>query len=151
MSRSEKVILTAMCMVYEAENNILVQDRLDPDWPGVTFPGGHVKKGESFSRAVIREIHEETGLSIKNPVLCGIKQFQTNDDERYVVLFFKTNQFEGDLQSSDEGDVFWISRDEVADYVLAKGFEEMLKVFESDTLSELYYYRENDEWYKQLL
>lgn len=151
MSRSEKVILTAMCMVYEAENNILVQDRLDPDWPGVTFPGGHVKKGESFSRAVIREIHEETGLSIKNPVLCGIKQFQTNDDERYVVLFFKTNQFEGDLQSSDEGDVFWINRDEVADYVLAKGFEEMLKVFESDTLSELYYYRENDEWYKQLL
>ncbi|MDD2202027.1 MAG: 8-oxo-dGTP diphosphatase [Firmicutes bacterium] len=151
MSRSEKVILTAMCMVYEAENNILVQDRLDPDWPGVTFPGGHVKKGESFSRAVIREIHEETGLSIKNPVLCGIKQFQTNDDERYVVLFFKTNQFEGDLQSSDEGDVFWINRDEVADYVLAKGFEEMLKVFESDTLSELYYYGENDEWYKQLL
>lgn len=151
MSRSEKVILTAMCMVYEAENNILVQDRLDPDWPGVTFPGGHVKKGESFSRAVIREIHEETGLLIKNPVLCGIKQFRTNDDERYVVLFFKTNQFEGDLQSSDEGNVFWISRDEVADYVLAKGFEEMLKVFESDTLSELHYYRENDEWYKQLL
>lgn len=151
MSRSEKVILTAMCMVYEAENNILVQDRLDPDWPGVISPGGHVKKGESFSRAVTREMYEETGLSIKNPVLCGIKQFQTNDDERYIVLFFKTNQFEGDLQSSDEGDVFWINRDEVADYVLAKGFEEMLKVFETDTLSELYYYRENDEWYKQLL
>ena len=28
----------------------MVEDRLDPDWPGVTFPGGHVEPGESFTQ-----------------------------------------------------------------------------------------------------
>ena len=68
MSRSETVTLTNMCMICH-ENKVLVQDRKDPDWPGITFPGGHVEKGESFADAVIREVYEETGLKIKAPQL----------------------------------------------------------------------------------
>ena len=37
MARQEKVVLTNMCMVYDGEGNILVQDRLNPDWPGLLF------------------------------------------------------------------------------------------------------------------
>ena len=48
MSRSEQAIFTNMCMVYDGAGNILVQDRLDPNWPGIIFPGGHVEPGESF-------------------------------------------------------------------------------------------------------
>ena len=44
MSRREQVVLTNMCMIYDGKGNILVQDRLDPEWPGVTFPGGHVER-----------------------------------------------------------------------------------------------------------
>ena len=66
-------------MVYDNQGNILVQDRLDPDWPGVTFPGGHVEPGESFTKAVIREVWEETGLIIEHPRLCGLKQFPEED------------------------------------------------------------------------
>ncbi|GIO24085.1 8-oxo-dGTP diphosphatase [Oceanobacillus sp. J11TS1] len=78
MSRSELAIFTNMCMIENEKGQILVQDRQNPNWPGVTFPGGHIEKGESFHDAVVREIEEETGLHIKNPVLCGTKQFQTN-------------------------------------------------------------------------
>ena len=49
MARRETVVLTNMCMVYDGEGNILVQDRLDPEWPGVTFPGGHVEPGTRWS------------------------------------------------------------------------------------------------------
>ena len=49
MARRETVVLTNMCMVYDGEGNMLVQDRLNPEWPGVTFPGGHVEPGESFT------------------------------------------------------------------------------------------------------
>lgn len=143
MPREEKAIFTNMCMIYDDAGNVLVQDRQNPDWPGLTFPGGHVEYAESFSQSVIREVKEETGLDIKNPVLCGIKQFQTLDDARYVVLLFKTNQFKGTLTSSEEGNVFFLPRRDLKNYTLANGFEEMLRIFESDSLSELYYYKAN--------
>lgn len=147
----EKAILTNMCMVYDHAGNILVQDRKALDWPGVTFPGGHVEPGESFVESVIREVWEETGLTIENPTLCGIKQFQTEEDARYVVLFFKTDRFSGELKSSDEGEVFWIPRNALGSYTLGLDFEEMLKIFESDSLSEFYYYKEDENWKMKLL
>ena len=151
MSRSEAAIFTNMCMISDENGNILVQDRKDPDWPGLTFPGGHVEPGESFVESVIREVWEETGLTIENPTLCGIKQFQTNQDERYVVLFYQASRFSGELRSSDEGEVFWIPRDTLNQYVLADDFEDMVKIFESDNLSEFYYYKENGNWKYKLL
>jgi len=151
MSKSEKAIFTNMCMVYDNENNILVQNRVDPNWPGITFPGGHIHKNESFVESVIREVFEETGLKIKNPVLCGTKQFQTNNDERYVVLLFKTNEFEGELKSSEEGEVFWINKNELENYKLVNDFLKMYEVFESDKLNEFYYFRQAEKWHLKLL
>lgn len=149
MSRNEKAVFTNMCMIYDKEK-ILVQNRVNPNWSGVTFPGGHVERGESFVASVIREIFEETGLTIENPILCGIKQFQDKEDNRYVVLFFKTDKYSGELKSSDEGEVFWIYRNDLSDYDLAEDFDDMLKIFESDSLSEFYYTRENDQWEKSI-
>ena len=39
MAREEKAVFTNMCMVTDGNGNVLVQDRLNPDWPGITFPG----------------------------------------------------------------------------------------------------------------
>lgn len=64
MSRKEKTIFTNMCMVYDDNGNVLVQNRMNPDWPGITFPGGHVDAGESFTDAVIREVFEDAFDSI---------------------------------------------------------------------------------------
>lgn len=151
MARSENAIFTNLCMVYDRAGNILVQDRNDPDWPGLCFPGGHVEPGESFVASVIREVWEETGLTIENPRLCGTKQFQTKNGERYVVFFYKTDCFSGQLQSSEEGEVFWIPRNAIGQYTLCDDFESMLQVFESDDLSEFYYYKEDGSWKLKLL
>ena len=70
MSRAERVILTNMCMVYDGDR-ILVQNKVNDDWTGLCFPGGHVEHRESFVKSVIREIKEETGLTIYEPRLCG--------------------------------------------------------------------------------
>ena len=43
MGRSESAVFTNMCMIYDNNGNILVINRKNPDWPGVTFPGGHVE------------------------------------------------------------------------------------------------------------
>ncbi|MDO5360582.1 MAG: NUDIX domain-containing protein, partial [Jeotgalicoccus sp.] len=92
-----------------------------------------------FVDSVIREVFEETGLIVKSPQICGTKQFQTEDDERYIVLMYKTNQYSGTLLSSDEGEVFWINKDDLLSYKLANDFDEMFRVMDSDILSEFYY------------
>ncbi len=145
MSRSESVILTNMCMIQDGEY-VLVQDRRDPNWSGIVFPGGHVEKDENFSEAVIREVFEETGLEIEKPLLCGIKNWRTDEGERYVVLLYKTDRFKGELKSSREGDVFWVKSDELYSMKLASSFEHMIKVFMNDDISELFSYKENGKW-----
>ena len=151
MSRTETAVFTNLCMVYDDAGNILVQDRKDPDWPGLCFPGGHVEPGESFVKSVIREVREETGLTIEDPTLCGTKQFQTKEGARYVVLFYKAKHWHGQLRSSDEGEVFWIPQDTLSEYTLCDDFEDMVRVFESDHLSEFYYYKEDGNWKLKLL
>ena len=146
MARVENCILTNMCMIYD-ENRILVQDRKDPNWPGISFPGGHIEEGESFVSSTIREVKEETGLDITNLKLCGMKQWTHREAKyRYIVFFYKTNSFSGQLKSSDEGEVFWVEKSDLKKYLLADGFEEMIEVFQKDDLSENYYWFEDNEW-----
>ena len=136
-----------LCMVYDGQGNILVQNRRKKDWSGVTFPGGHVEAGESFAQAVIREVWEETGLTIEHPVLCGIKQWSEDDGARAVVLFYKTNRFSGALKSSEEGEVFWVRRADFESLPLAADMAETIRVFESDDFSECFYTQdETGKW-----
>ena len=138
MGRSESAVFTNMCMIYDNNGNILVINRKNPDWPGVTFPGGHVEKGESFVESVVREVKEETGLDIDNPQLCGSKQFQDKEDNRYVVLFYKTNRFSGQLKSSDEGEVFFSSIENLKKMELSPNFDKYLTMFLSDDHFEIF-------------
>ena len=151
MSRSEQAIFTVLCMLYDENGNILLQDRKDPDWPGMCFPGGHVEKAESFTQAAIRETFEETGLTIEDPKLCGVKQFQTKDDKRYVVFFYKATRYHGKLTASDEGELFWIPKKEIDNYATVEDFSKMLKVFETEDLNEFYYYKKDEGWGLSLL
>ena len=151
MAREERAIFTNLCMICDGNGNILVEDRKDTDWPGICFPGGHVEPGESFTEAVIREVWEETGLTIEDPRLCGVKQFQTDSGARYVVFFYKATKWHGTIQSSDEGEILWINRNDLNNYRMVDDFEEMLKVFESQELNEFFYYREGSQWGLRLL
>lgn len=71
MSKYEKAELTNMCMIYDGAGRVVVQDKVGKSWGGITFPGGHVEKDESFVDSVIREVKEETGLDIQSPNCAG--------------------------------------------------------------------------------
>ncbi|MBQ8837003.1 MAG: 8-oxo-dGTP diphosphatase [Clostridia bacterium] len=146
MRRTETVILANMCMIYDENGNVLVQNRIDPSWSGIAFPGGHVEKGEPLTDAVIREVYEETGLSVSNLQMCGVKDWIRDDGTRYIVFLYKTNTFSGTLTSSEEGEVFWVPIDKLPTMNIASSLTNLLKLFEDDTITEQFFYKENGEW-----
>ena len=88
---------------------------------------------------MIREVQEETGLTIRSPQLCGIKDWCENQC-RFVVLLYKATCFDGELRSSPEGRV-WLE-----DIKLSLDMRDMLRVFTEEALSEFFYYQEGSAW-----
>ena len=144
MARTENVELTVLCLIHRG-NQYLLQDRVKEDWKGYTLPGGHVEKGESIVDAVIREMKEETGLTVFYPKLCGVKQFPI-EDGRYIVFLFTADNFEGEVASSEEGSMHWVNKDELLKEDLVSDFTELLQVMLDEKLTEFQYVATDGEW-----
>lgn len=142
--RTENAELTVLCLIQDG-NRVLLQNRVKNDWKGYTLPGGHVEADESFVDAVVREMKEETGLSIKNPRIVGIKHFPM-ENGRYIVLLFKATEFEGTVVSSEEGEMEWISLDDLSAINAVEDFHDLMKVMNDPDLNEFQYTIENGEW-----
>lgn len=126
-SHSQKRIkLTIMCMVYKDDGSFLVENRLKKDWPGLTFPGGHVEDDELIEDAVIREMKEETGLDLFEVEPRGyIEWNEFGDDVRHLAMLFRTNKYKGTLKSSKEGEIFFIKEKDIEKYLLSNDFEKI--------------------------
>ena len=144
MERLEKVELTALCLLHQ-NGQYLLQDRVKKDWKGFTLPGGHVEPGESIVDAIVREMKEETGLTITNPKVCGVKQCPI-DEGRYIVFLFEATQYEGELCSSDEGKMQWIKTEELDKVNLVNDFYDLIDVMLDENLSEFQYVIEDMKW-----
>ena len=137
MEKPEKVILTNMCMIFD-ETKLLVQEKVGKDFKGITCPGGHVDPNEPIVDSVIREIKEETGLTIKAPKLCGIKDWFEEDGSRYMVIIFRADNFVGCLTSSEEGRVFWVDLSEIKKLPTMWHFDEMVNLAANQEHSEIF-------------
>ena len=146
--------LCNMCMIEDAATDrVLVQHRLPKPtnpWCGLTFPGGHVEYGESITASTIREIYEETGLTVSNLQMCGVVEWEVPEKpqsivwqdnipkSKYIVFMFRTNTFTGKLKSSAEGQMEWMTLDEMRNGSLAPHMEQYLSVLLEDDVPQAY-------------
>ena len=124
----KRIKLTIMCMVYNQDGSFLVENRLKKDWPGLTFPGGHVEDDEMIIDAVKREMKEETGLNLLEIEPKGyIEWNEFGDDVRHLAMLFRCNKYQGELKSSKEGEIFFIKKEDLSKYLLSNDFEKILE------------------------
>ena len=89
------------------------QDMHAGKWNGL---GGKFLPGETPEQCAIREVQEESGLTMTNPVLRGILTFPAfSKDEDWYCFLFVGRQFSGELIDSNEGVLAWIDDDKVLD------------------------------------
>ncbi|MDD6800658.1 MAG: 8-oxo-dGTP diphosphatase [Firmicutes bacterium] len=136
-----ETVLTNMVMIRDKKSGKVVVQIREKSWNGMSFPGGHVEPGESFTDSAVREVYEETGLLIKNPKLCGMIHWSNRKTfERYLVFCYRADDFTGELlERTEEGRVMWIDYGDIFKYPdLASDFDKYLPVFTDDSVNEAF-------------
>ena len=98
----------------------------------------------------MREIREETGLTVSNLRMCGVVEWETigeradgspaevEANSKYIVFMFRTSTFEGELKSSTEGCMEWMTLDEMRKGGLAPHMEEYIRVLLDEGVPQAY-------------
>lgn len=115
--------LVANCVIRQGDLVLMLQKPQRGWW---SAPGGKVEVGESLAEAVVREVAEETGLSITDHRLRGIFTILRQDGDvvlDHVMLFtFYTESFTGTAKTlTEEGRLEWIPISELATRPMAEG------------------------------
>ena len=117
--------LATLCYVrHDGKTLMLLRNKKANDmhagkWNGL---GGKFEPGETPEACAIREIREESGLTVRNPALRGILTFPGFDgEEDWYAFVFVADTFEGELIDSDEGELHWIDDDRLLDLNLWEG------------------------------
>jgi 8-oxo-dGTP diphosphatase len=118
--------LATLCYITKDNKTLMLHrtkkkhDAHHDKWNGI---GGKFETGETPEECVIREVKEETGLTIKNPRLAGRILFPafTQNPEDWHVYVFTATEFTGELIESNEGDLEWVANDELLNLNLWEG------------------------------
>ncbi len=106
---------TSLCYIFDGNNVLLLHKNIKKDlnfekWLGV---GGKFLEDESPFECVLREAHEETGLTLKAPLYRGIVTFVSDRYESEQMHLFTCDEFEGTLTTCDEGELLFVPKEKL--------------------------------------
>lgn len=114
---TDRIIVGGLCYVVQDRRALLLRRRRPPHQGRWTAPGGKLEHGESPQQGIVREMVEETGLLIPNPVLRGVVTVvDVAVPVHWLLFIFRAEEFQGNLIQTEEGELRWISVDCLAEY-----------------------------------
>ena len=107
--------LTTLCYIEQDDKYLLLHrvkkknDINENKWIGV---GGHFEAGESPDECLLREVFEETGLTLNSYKFRGIVTFLSDDDPAEYMCLYTSDSFSGTIKTCDEGTLEWIKKED---------------------------------------
>jgi ADP-ribose pyrophosphatase YjhB (NUDIX family) len=115
------------------DGHVLIVRRARKPAQGVyTLPGGVVEAGETLTEAIVREVREETGLTVEPVALAGHREAIVRDGDgrtarHFVILAFAARWLAGEPAPSEEIDeAHWLRPSELKDLKTTEGLAEIV-------------------------
>ena len=125
--------MTTLCYIEQNDSylmlhRILKQTDANKDkWIGI---GGHFEENESPEECVLREVMEETGLTLLSYRFRGLITFVSDKWETEYMCLFTADEFEGELQDCDEGELCWVKKSDINSLNLWEGDKVFFRLLE---------------------
>ena len=126
---------TTLCYI-EKDNKYLmlhrvkkINDENRDKWIGV---GGKFEAGESPEDCLLREVKEETGLTLTKYHYRGIVTFVSDEWGTEYMHLFTASEYEGEIKICDEGELVWVPKDEIENLNIWEGDKVFFRLLEED-------------------
>jgi ADP-ribose pyrophosphatase YjhB (NUDIX family) len=125
-------ILAVSAAIIRNGKVLIVRRARPPAGALYTLPGGGVEVGETLMEAVVREVREETALTIEPVALAGYREAIARDDEgrierHFVILPFAARWIAGEPMLNDElSEAMWLDPSEIAGLNTTAGLAEII-------------------------
>lgn len=114
---------TTLCYLYGPQGVLMMhrtkkENDINKDkYIGV---GGHIEQGESPDECVIREVKEETGLTLNSFRLRAVLTFVIDEIDE-VTFLYTSDDFSGEMKTCEEGDLVWVEEEKIQDLPIWQG------------------------------
>ncbi|HWL06088.1 MAG TPA: NUDIX hydrolase [Xanthobacteraceae bacterium] len=128
----DRPFLAASAMVLREGRLLLVRRARPPAHGLFTFPGGVVEIGETVEEALIREVAEETGLTVEPLALAGHRDVIVRDEagrvhRHFVIVAFLTKWIAGEPVLNEElAEYRWVAPEDVASLPVTEGLPDIV-------------------------
>ena len=115
---------TTLCYIEKDDKYLMLlrnKKKVDENkgkWVGV---GGKFEEGESPEECLIREVKEETGLTLTSYKFRGIVTFVSSEWGCEYIFLYTADGFTGELSECSEGELVWIEKKDIFDLNMWEG------------------------------
>ncbi|QEL24791.1 (deoxy)nucleoside triphosphate pyrophosphohydrolase [Bosea sp. F3-2] len=126
---SVKLLLVVACALIDADNRVLVTQR--PEGKALAglweFPGGKLESGERPEPALIRELHEELGITVKEDCLAPLTFASYAYPEFHLLMpLYICRRWEGSVVSREEQALKWVRPGKLRDLAMPPADEPLI-------------------------